>query len=275
MKADLLAVQTFLVSAICRETPTPQDPEMLAAAELFVTGNDRVTGAQQVNIYRRSFFLCHEKVLQQDYPGLHGILGPDAAQVFFRRYLEAHPPSTPTLREVGAFLPAFAKDYAGFLPEHRDLLVEMAQYERELVDQFDGPDAPPLDPAKLAAMTEDDWNRARLVLHPLLTRLSLSYPVHLLRIAIKDEKDYVLPDAPSPRHLLLFRQDLIPRYEEVSPEAFAIVGAIAEGMPLVPALEHVASALPTERQEYVMANIGAWFRSWTAWGIIVDIVRNG
>lgn len=275
MKADLLAVQTFLVSAICRETPTPQDPEMSAATKEFVSGNERVSGAEQVNIYRRSFFLCHERILRQDYPGLYGILGPDEAQRFFRRYLEAHPPSTPTLHELGAQVATFATTYDGFRPEHRDLIGDMARYERALVDQFEGPDVPPLDPAKLASMTEGDWNTARLVLHPLLTRLSLSYPVHLLRIAIKDGKEHVLPDAPSPLHILLFRQDLIPRYEEVSPEAFAIIGALAEGLPLVPALEHVATALSEDRQAYVMANLGAWFRTWTAWGIIADIVRNG
>ncbi len=275
MKADLLAVQTFLVSAICRETPTPQDPEMSGIAAKFVTGNGRVTGAEQVNIYRRQFFLRHEEILRQDYPGLTGILGPETSQEFFRRYLEAHPPSTPTLHGLGAHVSTFAQDYAGFPPELRDLAGEMARYERELVDQFDGPDVPPLDPAKLASMTEEDWNTARLVFHPLLTRLSLSYPVHLLRIAIKDGKEYVLPNAPSSLHILLFRQDLIPRYEEVSPEAFAIIGALAEGMPLVPALEHVATALSEDRQAYVMANIGAWFRTWTAWGIITDIVRNG
>ncbi len=275
MKADLLTVQTFLVSAICRDTPTPQDPEMSELAAEFVTGNSRISAAEQINIYRKQFFLRLEFVLRQDFPGLCAILGSAAAQVFFRRYLAAHPPSTPTFGPLALDVPSFAENYPDFPPLRRDLIVDMARYERYLAALVDGPDAPPLDPAKLAAMTEDDWSRARLVLHPLLTRLSLSYPVHLLRIAIKDQKEYVLPDAPSPLHLLLFRQDLIPRYEEVSPEAFAIVGAIGEGMPLVPALEHVASALPTERQEYVMANIGAWFRSWTAWGIIVDIVRNG
>jgi len=275
VKADLLAVQTFLVSAIRRETPTPRDPEMSRSAATFVTGNSRVSGAEQVEIYRRLFFLRHEQTLREDYAGLCGILDKDAAQTFFRKYLEAFPPSTPWLRDVGAQLPSFAASYQEFPPRERDLILEMVRYELALVDIFDSPDAPPLDPAKLAAMTESDWNTARLVLHPAVFRLSLSYPVHRLRVAIKDGKEYVLPDAPSPVHILLFRQDLIPHFEEVSPEAFAIIGALAEGMPLVPALEHVATALSEDRQAYVMANLGAWFRTWTAWGIIADIVRNG
>ncbi|HRI64941.1 MAG TPA: DNA-binding domain-containing protein [Polyangium sp.] len=275
MASDLLAAQTFLVSAIRRETRTPHDPEMAALAASFVTGNDRLTAAQQVDIYRIQYFLRHERTLREDYPGLQGIVGKDATQVFFRRYLEAHPPATPSLRDVGAHLPAFAAHYADFPPERRDLILEMAHYELELVDVFDGPDAPPLDPAKLAAMTEDDWNKARIVLHPLVVRLSLSYPVHRLRVAIKAGEDVVLPDAPAPVHILLFRQDLIPRYEEVSAEAHALIGALAEGLPLIPALERIAGPLPPERQEYVMSHIGAWFQTWTAWGLIVDIVPNG
>jgi hypothetical protein len=98
--------------------------------------------------------------------------------------------------------------------------------------------------------------------------------VHRLRVAIKAGEQVTIPDAPAPVHILLFRQEMIPRYEEVSPEAYAVIGALADGLPLVPALERAAGSLPTERQEYVMSHIGAWFQTWTAWGLIVDIVRN-
>lgn len=275
MANDLLAVQTFLVSALQLETPTPRDAETSSAAKRFVTGSARLTAADQVDIYRSQFFLRHEASLLQDYPGVARILGKDATQVFFRKYLAAHPPSTPSLRELGVHLPKFAETYEGFPSERRDLIVEMAHYELELVDIFDGPDTLPLDPKKLAAMTEADWNTARLVLQPLLRRLSLSYPVHQLRIAIKNGEEVTLPDEKSPLKVLLFRQDLIARFEEVAPEAFDLIGALDAGLPLVPALEKVAGSLSLERQEFVMSKIGAWFQTWTAWGLIVDIVPNG
>jgi hypothetical protein len=275
VKPDLLATQTFLVSVTRRDTPTTKDPALVEASAQFVTGNDRLSPAEQVEIYRQQFFIRHEEALRDDYPGLQRILGEDATSAFFHRYLEAHPPKTPYIRDLGADLPAFAAKYDGFPAERRDLAVEMARYELELVEVFDGPDVPPLDTAKLSGMSEDDWQTARIVLHPLVVRLSFSYPVHRLRVAIKNGEEVTLPDAPSPVHLLVFRQDLIPRFEELSPEAYALIGALGEGVPLVPALERVAGALPPERQEYVMSNIGAWFRLWTAWGVVVDIVRNG
>jgi hypothetical protein len=272
---DLLAAQTFLVSAIQLETPTPQDPQTSAAAKHFVTGSSRLSAADQVNIYREQFFLRHESNLREDYPGVLRILGKEAAQVFFRKYLAAHPPATPSLRELGAHLPAFAEWYEDFPPKQRDLIVEMARYELELINIFDGPDSPLLDPNKLATMTESDWNTARIVLQPLLQRLSFSYPVHRLRVAIKAGEDVVFPDEKSPVQLLLFRQDFIARFEEVAPEAYDLIGALAEGLPLVPALEKVAGSLPPERQEFVVSKLGAWFQTWTAWGLIVDIVPNG
>lgn len=275
MAPDLVATQTFLVSAVQRQTPTPSDPEMVEASPKFVTGNSRLSAAQQVDIYREQFFLRHESTLREDYPGIQGILGKEATQVFFRRYLEAYPPTTPSLRDVGAKVPTFAATYDAFPPERRDLAIEMARYELELVDVFDGPDLPPLDPARLAAMSENDWNTARIVLHPLVVRLSLSYPVHRLRVLIKNGEAVTLPDAPAPVDIILFRQDFIPRYEELSAEAYALIGALGEGLPLVPALERVAGALPEERQAYVVSKIGAWFQTWTAWGLIVDIVPNG
>lgn len=272
MANDLLAVQTFLVSAIRLETPTPRDEETSATAKQFVTGSARLNAASQVDIYREQFFLRHEATLREDYPGVAKILGKEATQVFFRKYLAAHPPATPSLRDLGADLPAFAERYEGFPSGRRDLIVEMARYEIELVNIFDGPDTPPLDPSKLAAMTESDWNTARIVLQPLLRRLSLSYPVHRLRVAIKNGEDITLPDEKSPVQVLLFRQDFIARFEEVAPEAYELIGALAEGLPLVPALEKVSGSLPPERQEFVMSNLGAWFQTWTAWGLIVDIV---
>lgn len=275
MANDLLAAQTFLVSALQRETPTPQDPHLLATAKEFVTGSARLGPADQVNIYREQFFLRHEASLREDYPGVVRILGKDATRSFFRKYLAAFPPSTPSLRELGAHLPTFAETYENFPPERRDLLIEMARYELELVNIFDGPDTPPLDPNKLAAMTESDWNTARIVLQPLLVRLSLSYPLHRLRVAIKAGEDVTLPDEKTPVQLLLFRQDFIARFEEVAPEAYDLIGALAEGLPLVPALEKVAGSLPPERQEFVVSKLGAWFQTWTAWGLIVDIVPGG
>jgi hypothetical protein len=272
MQPDLVAVQTFLVTAVRQETPTPNDPAFASASAVHVAGNDRSSPAEQVDIYRQQFFLRHEALLREDYPGLERVLGHGAAQTFFRRYLEAFPPKKPLLRELGANLPAFAEQYETFPAARRDLAIEMARYETALASIFDGVDVPPLDPVKLTGLPENAWHTARIVLHPLLVRLSLSYPLHRLRVAIKSGEDVTLPDAPSPVHVALFRKDLITRYEELEPEAYALLGALGAGTPLVPALERVAQPLSDERKSLLAANIGGWFRTWTAWGIIVDIV---
>ena len=46
-------------------------------------------------------------------------------------------------------------------------------------------DAAPLDPAKLAAIPEDAWLGARIVLHPALRLLQVRYPVADLRRKLK------------------------------------------------------------------------------------------
>lgn len=273
MGTDLLATQTFLVTAIRRDAATTKDPEMLDASAKFVTGSARLSPAEQVNIYRDQFFTRHENTLREDYPGLQSILGKDATRVFFRKYLAAFPPKTPSLRDLGADLPAYAVSYDGFPADRRALVIEMAAYELDLVEIFDAPNVPPLEATKLATMTEDDWQTARIVIHPYAKRLSLSYPVHRMHVAAKNGEEVTIPSEPSPVHVLLFRQDIETRYEELSVEAFALMEALMEGLPLLPALERVAGALSADRQEQVMANVGTWFRAWTAWGVIVDIVR--
>jgi hypothetical protein len=122
-------------------------------------------------------------------------------------------------------------------------------------------------------MPEDAWERARIVLHPALARLAFSYPVHRLRKAWKGGEPAPVPESPAPVHLALYRaKDLATHFEELSPEAFALLGALSAGEPLVPACERVASGLSPEAQEALGESVGAWFQQWAALGFVIDVV---
>jgi hypothetical protein len=148
----------------------------------------------------------------------------------------------------------------------------MVRYEGALVEVFDGAEPPPLDPAKVQGMPEEAWSTARIVLHPLLVRLRLGYPVHLLRADLKFGRTPAIP-GPRPVHLAVFRKDLIVRYEELDPAADALLEAIGRGVPLVPACDAVAAGLDEEAGAALAARVGEWFAQWTSWGLIVDIDR--
>ncbi len=72
--------------------------------------------------------------------------------------------------------------------------------------------------------------------------------------------------------LVLHRRDLVIRYDEVEPEALALLDALAAGESLVAACDRVASSLDAAAAEALGARVGPWFQQWTAQRWIVDVV---
>ena len=279
MSAQLDGLMGLLSGAFRRGSPIPEDAGLSAVCAEHVTGNDRLSPAEQVDIYRRQFWLRHVDALRDDYPGLAFVLGDDLFEAFCRAYLAACPPTSPTLRDLGSDIVRFAQTYDGFPEGKAALARDMVRYENAFVDLFDGADPPPLDPAKVQGMPEDGWATARIVLHPLLVRMRLDHPVHRVRAALRDtrpdgadgEVGAELP-VPRPVHLALFRKDLVIRYEELDPLAFALLDALAQGTPLVPACEEISMGLDDEAGAALAGSVQAWFAQWTAWGFLVDVL---
>jgi len=272
---DLVTLQRFLAAALRREEPIAADPALAEATRAHVAGNDRLTPAEQADLYREQFWLRHVESLTEDYPGLRALLGGEVFDALLRAYLGAHPPRVPSLRDLGAdFLP-FAERWAGFPSERRSIALEMIRYEQAFIDLFDGPEPPPLDPEKIQGLPADAWERARIVLHPLLARMRLEHPLHLYRLAAASAGDAEEPPpfpAAAPVSLVLYRRENVVRYDEVEPEALALLDALAAGEPLVAACDRVAATLDPAGADRLGGKVGPWFQRWTANRWIVDVV---
>jgi len=261
----------FLSGAFRRTTPIADDPSLAPDCAARVTGNDRLTPSEQVDIYRRQFWLRHYDCLLEDYPGLFAILGDDAFDNFVTAYLTAYPPRQPSLRDLGEDIVAFAERYDGFPEALRFAALDMIRYENAFVPIFDGPDAPPLDPAKLQSLPPEAWETAKIILHPLTARMRVEAPVHKIRLALKASQTPELPPKREPACLVLYRADLRIQFEELEPLAYELLEALAGGEPLIPACERIAAAAGPERAEELNASVGAWFQRWASLGLIVDV----
>ena len=264
-------MQAFLAGAFQRAVPIGDDAALAEACGRHVSGNDRLTPAEQVDIYRRQFWLRHLDSIAEDHPGLAYVLGDEVFETFCRAYLVAHPPHTPSLRDLTAKVADFAAGWDGFPADKRDLAVDMARYEVALVDVFDGPHVAPLAAEKLASVPEDAWDRARIVLHPGLARLRLRYPVQRVRYAIRDGQRPELPEAARVQ-VVVFRPELTIQYEELEPMAFDVLEALAAGEPLAPAVARVAAAAGGAAEAELEQKVGKWFERWASLGWIVDVV---
>jgi hypothetical protein len=273
----LAGLQRFLAAALRGETPIPEDAALAEAAREHVAGNDRLAPAEQADIYRGQFWMRHFDALAEDYPGLRALVGEAVFEAFVHAYLVAHPPCTPSLRDLGADIVSFSERWDGFPPEGRGAALEMLRYEQCFIDLFDCAEPPPLDAAKLQALPEEAWASARIVLHPFLGRLRLEHPMHLYRLAAVaaaaagGDSHPPPPPARSPVSLVLYRRDLTIQYDEVEPEALALLDALAAGEPLAAACDRVAATLAPAAAEALGAKVGPWFQAWTAKRWIVDV----
>ncbi len=267
-------LEALLQQAFRRQEALAGDAPAEALAAIHVSGNDRLTPAEQVDLYRRQYWLRHVDSLVEDYPGLQALLGEEGFEDFCRAYLDAFPPDAPSLRDLGSRIVRFAEGHVGFPEDRAEAALQMVRYEASFVDIFDGADPPPLDGAKVAAMPPEAWETTRVVLSPLLRLHRLTHPVHRFRAAVKDDVDLAVPE-PRTSLVALFRHDLVIRYEEMEPTAFALLERLASGEALVPACDALASGLSPEDAEALGAKVGPWFQTWTSRGWIIDVVPIG
>lgn len=243
-------------------------------AEAHLSGNERLSPVEQLEIYREQFFLRHTDSLVEDFPGLGGILGQDAWNELVWAYLATVVPTSYDLGELGEGLPAFIATRAGLA--HRDLLVDMATLEWHHVVVFSAPDHPRLDPTKLSTVPEDAWERVRLVTDPALRLQRLRYPVGALRRRLvsaqgaANAEPVPLP-AEAPSFLAIHRRDHLIQHDALDRLAFELLHAIASGQPLGVACETAAT-----RTGVTLEALGpwleGWFGDWAARGYVVDVV---
>jgi hypothetical protein len=266
---DLAELQREMATALRQARSLAAVPEWADFAAAHISGNDRLSPVEQLEIYREQFWLRHTSSLVEDFPGLGGILGQKDWEKLAEQYLREVIPDSFTLRDLGSRLPQVIEG-APWLP-HQGLCLDMARLELAYIEVFDAPDSPPLAPERVSALAEEDLLRAKLVIAPSVRLLSLHYPVADLRRALRAAGDEpVAIPQPSPHHLVVYRRDLRLWDMPVSRVAFTFLVGLARGAALGVAAE--AAANSPEAEAELGASIGAWFREWTTKGLISDVV---
>lgn len=265
--SELDEIQAFIAGELRRKRALPTDPHTTARAHSIIASTGRLSPVERLEIYREQYWLRHTSSLIEDYPGLSSLLGQAAWEPLVEAYLDAHPPTSFSLRDLGLALPELVETRSN-LPHHA-LCCDMARLERAYLEVFDAPDVPPLDPAQLSKIPEHAWPEARIELHPAARVLAVSYPVADLRRALRAGHALVVP-ARAPGHLLIFRRDLQLFHESLATFEGTLLAALARGEQLVPACEALQAAYP-EAAEDIGSRVGAWFHSWAARGLVVGI----
>jgi hypothetical protein len=247
-------------------------------AEIAIAGNSRVSPIEQLEIYRRQFWLRHTDSLVDDFPGVGRILGQAQWERLVEEYLVAHPPGSPSLRELGEQLAAFVESRSWL--ETRALAADMARLEWALIEAFDTPAHAPLNPERLAQIPEHAWGAARFVPHPTLRLVSARYPVlELLRAAVAAEKNGIpaldpLSGAPeTPSFIAVYRKDLVVRREELTRLQYALLARLSRGEALESTCEAAAAELGLTLEE-LAPHLAGSFQEWAARGYFVGVLSD-
>jgi hypothetical protein len=268
--ASLSDVQEWMSELIRHERGLAKSETMREAAARHFSGNERLSPAQQIDIYRTQFWLRHTNILIEDFPGVTSLLGQEIWEKVAESYLTQRGYDIPTLRDLGQRIPEHLEGLDNLF--NKRLLLDMARLECAYVDAFDVPDDPVLSSAKVAQIPAEKWANAVLHLSHSIRLLRVNYAVADLRRTLRADAKSVdkLAIEPNPQNLVIYRRDRGLFDKAVSLPAFLLLEKLREGVPLVPACERVVALEPTAAEVFD-EQLMEWFALWGRLGWIVDV----
>jgi hypothetical protein len=238
--------------------------------ERVVTPSARLSGAERLAIYHRSYFGRLQGVLRETFPALVHLLGERLFDDFAFDYLDHHPPSSHTLGRLAQRLPEHlaATRPDGHLPAARregwvDLLVELATVERDFLEVWDGPGVEgrpaPSGPA-LAALAPAAVGALRLRRAPCLRLYDLRFPVDRYLQAVRRGEEPPVPTA-APRRLALTRRRYRLGFVPLTAPQYGLLRRLDGEVSLDAALEGVAGELGCRPRDLTLP-ARDWLVSW-------------
>ena len=280
----LLEVQTRMSRAIFAPL-TGSDRIDPSADAAYIKPNRRMSSAQRLEIYSRSYWFRILDSLHADFPGLRTVIGERAFHDLLRAYLAECPSRSFTLRDLGSRLVEWLERNPRYGGSCQALAIDMARLEWAHIEAFDNAAEKALAPGDLLELGPDF--RARL--QPYIRLLGLKYPVDDLRIqvnsadeergaasnaALKQKHDkttrravHLMPDR---IFVAVHRLDETVYYRRLAHEEYLVLEAISGQTSIREAIGGAfeASSASVEEQQTMLEE---WFANWARLGWLCPI----
>jgi hypothetical protein len=228
--------------------------------EAIVRRTTRLSSVERVDIYANMYFYRILDVLREEYATVLAALGENAFHNLVTDYLVACRPAHPSLREVGARLPAFLAQHP--VAEGRAWVAELARLERTHLELYDGPDASVVTLDELRALPADTLPAFRLRAIPCHAVLRNRFAVGAAWKAL-GEGGATPMNQPTPQEtpevLVVWRQGIEVFHQPVEPDEEALLESIRDGAPFdvlcEQLIERVLEAVAAERAFQIL---GRW-----------------
>jgi hypothetical protein len=271
----LLEVQRRMARAILG--PLTESDRIAAKTDAsFIKPNDRLSSAERLEIYSRSYWFRVLDSLHDDFPGLCAVLGERAFHRLSRGYLAECPSRSFTLRNLGSRLGDWLQRNPQFAGKRHALALDVVRLEWAHIEAFDNAAEKVLGP-------EDLLERGpgfRTGLQPYIRLLALQYPVDDLRIQVNrasDERSAASNAALKQKHrkitkslsrsrpeqifLAVHRLAFTVYYRRIAAEEYRLLIALSGGQPISRAIRG-AFENSTASIEEQRSMLERWFAVW-------------
>ena len=253
----------------------------------FIKPNDRLTSAERLEIYSRSYWFRVLDSLYDDFPGLRAVLGDRAFHRLSRAYLAECPSRSFTLRNLGSRLEYWLQRNPQFAGSRHALALDMVRLEWAHIEAFDNAAEKVLGPEDLLELGPG----FRAGLQPYIRLLALQYPVDDLRIQVNrasDERGSASNAALKKKHrdmtkrvswskttqifLAVHRLDFTVYYRRIAADEYRLLSALRDGQPIGRAIRRAFkdSSASTEEQRSMLEK---WFAVWAELGWLCPPAR--
>ena len=231
-----------------------------------VTPGGGIDVARRLQIYHHAYRARLVETLADTFGHTARYLGEDWFEADAGAYVETHASTRPSLRDYGGDFPAWLQDRH---PQDGDI-GELAAIDWALRRAFDGPDAPVLGLADLAALPPEAWATLGLQLQPTASMMTLHFNSLALWQAL--DADQTPPAAAAlaaPGTLLVWRRALQPHFRSLGAvEVLALQRVLAGD-----SFDRVCRALADHFVDQdTAAEAGTLLRRWVDDGLLAGLV---
>ncbi len=219
------------------------------SAGLRVKPSSRLSAAQRLAIYQRSFIERLRVCMGEQFPALKYAIGEDVFDDLACQYIRDCPPQSYTLYDLG-------KRFASYLAETRpdkdlpnmqkeswiDFMIDLVTFERQIFEMFD---APGYEECEMAITDTPD---EQLTLQPCLTLGAYQFSVARYYHDVKHKLEPPLPAAEA-TFVALVRKDFITQTLNLSPGQYRCLQLMQGGLNLPKALAVICDETTTAMDE--------------------------
>ena len=232
----------------------------------FIKSSDRLSSAERLEIYSRSYWFRVLDTLYDDFPGLRAVLGRRAFHRLSRAYLANCPSQSFTLRNLGSRLEEWLERNPQYAGNRQALALDMARLEWAHIEAFDNAAEKVLGPEDLL----DLGPNFRAGLQPYIRLLVLRYPVDDLRIHLKTRVRRLKAEQV---FLAVHRLDFTVYYRRIAAEEYRLLTALREGQPIGTAIRLAFENSPASTEEQ-RSMLEKWFALWAELGWLCPPARS-